>query len=433
VPGRHSADAPDHDGPAAPHGHAHGHGHGPAPEVETARVPRLVLLVALALAALATVVGTVALWPDGDLPRDPSTRYAADGVTFPQAEVLAVSDRCERSGDTGGTGGTGGTGAGQGPACGTLSVRITEGADAGVETTVLTPPEVADSGLGPGDSVQLLRTPAAGGLDPDYSLVGIERGTWLWLLTAIFVVLVIVVARLRGLMALVGLVVTGVVIWYLMLPALLEGSPAPAVALTGASLIVLVVLYSTHGVSLRTSAAVAGTLVGIAVTAGVGYLAVRGGSITGVGDETTGRLDTAVGGLDLQGLLTAAIIIAGLGVLNDVTITQASAVWELRAAAPSATRRQVFAAGMKIGRDHIASTIYTIVFAYAGTSLAVLLLVQLSQQPTGVLLTTEEVGQEVVRTLASAIALVLAVPITTAIAAATLAGAESDAPDASVA
>jgi len=426
VPGRHSAAAPDHEEPAD----GHGHGHGPVPEVEAARTPRLVLLVALALAALATVVGTVVLWPSGDLPRDPTTQYAAEGVTFPQAEVLAVSDRCEQSGDADSTG------AGQGAACGTLRVRVTEGAGADEETTVPTPPEVADSGLEPGDSVQLLRTPASGDLDPDYSLVGTERGTWLWLLTAVFVVLVIAVARLRGLLALVGLVVTGLVIWYLMLPALLEGSPAPAVALTGASLIVLVVLYSTHGVSLRTSAAVAGTLVGIAVTAGVGYVAVRGGSITGVADEDTGRLNAAVAGLDLQGLLTAAIIIAGLGVLNDVTITQASAVWELRAAAPSATRRQVFVAGMKIGRDHIASTIYTIVFAYAGTSLAVLLLVQLSQQPTGVLLTTEEVGQEVVRTLASAIALVLAVPITTAIAVATLSGPETGepvAPDASVA
>jgi uncharacterized membrane protein len=118
--------------------------------------------------------------------------------------------------------------------------------------------------------------------------------------------------------------------------------------------------------------------------------------------------------------MTCAIIVAGLGVLNDVTITQASAVWELRGAAPGLTRRQLFAGGMRIGRDHIASTIYTIVFAYAGTALIVLLLLQLYGLPFLDLLATEEIGQEVVRTLATSIGLVLAVPVTTAIAVATV-------------
>jgi len=112
-------------------------------------------------------------------------------------------------------------------------------------------------------------------------------------------------------------------------------------------------------------------------------------------------------------------------VLNDVTITQASAVWELRGAGPELTRRQLFTAATQIGRDHIASTIYTIVFAYTGTALAVLMLIQLYGLPLTELLATEEIGQEVVRTLASAIALVLAVPVTTGIAALTVPGARA--------
>ena len=112
--------------------------------------------------------------------------------------------------------------------------------------------------------------------------------------------------------------------------------------------------------------------------------------------------------------------------LNDVTITQASAVWELRAASPTMSRARVFASGMRIGRDHIASTIYTIVFAYAGTALTVLLVLRLYQLPTGTLLATEEITQEVVRTLATSIGLVLAVPLTTLIAVATLPGAHDD-------
>ena len=131
------------------------------------------------------------------------------------------------------------------------------------------------------------------------------------------------------------------------------------------------------------------------------------------------------GDLDFQGLLTCAVIIAGLGVLNDVTITQASAVWELRGAGPQLSRREIFVSATRIGQDHIASTIYTIVFAYAGAALAVLMLIQLYGLPLTELLATEEIGQEVVRTLASAIALVLAVPVTTAIAALTVPGARS--------
>jgi len=115
------------------------------------------------------------------------------------------------------------------------------------------------------------------------------------------------------------------------------------------------------------------------------------------------------------------VIVAGLGVLNDVTITQASAVWELRSASQEMSRRQLFVSAMRIGRDHIASTIYTIVFAYAGTALPVLLLLYFYQRPVLELLSTEDIAEEIVRTLASAIGLVLAVPITTAIAVATVA------------
>lgn len=119
---------------------------------------------------------------------------------------------------------------------------------------------------------------------------------------------------------------------------------------------------------------------------------------------------------------------AGLGVLNDVTITQSSAVWEARAAAPSMGRRALFQSGMRIGRDHIASTIYTIVFAYAGAALPVLLLLFLYERPVLEMLQTESLSEEIVRTLASAIGLVLAVPVTTAIAALTVGAARTPAP-----
>jgi len=169
---------------------------------------------------------------------------------------------------------------------------------------------------------------------------------------------------------------------------------------------------------MRTSTALAGTLVGIGLTALIGTLAIGDALLTGISDETGGMLSSfAGGGLDFQGLLACSVVLAGLGVLNDVTITQSSSVWELRAAAPDASRRQVFRSAMRIGRDHIASTIYTIVFAYAGAALVVLMLLYVYDRPLLDLVSNESLAEEIVRTFTSAIGLILAVPITTAIAA----------------
>ncbi len=190
---------------------------------------------------------------------------------------------------------------------------------------------------------------------------------------------------------------------------------AELLGLVCSSAILYVVLYTTHGFSIRTSAALAGTLVGIGITAALGVVTVQATRLSGVG-EGGGLLQTYAADLDFQGLLTCAVMIAGLGVLNDVTITQTSAVWEIRAAAPTMSRRRLLASGMRIGRDHIASTIYTIAFAYTGTALTLLLVLRLYELPLLELLSTEEITAEVVRTLVTSIGLVLAVPVTTAIA-----------------
>lgn len=398
--------------------HAHRSADEVAP-VTVERVPRTVLLAVLAVFALLTVGGVAALWPDRAAVDDlsESISFAAPGVTFPRAEVTEVEPACERLEDDQ---------AAQG--CGRIGVRVTEGDGAESELMLGVPPDVLDAGLSPGDSVKLIRTPAQAGQEPTFSYFGTVRTAPVGLLLGIFVVVVLAVARLRGLMALVGLTFSAAVITTFMLPALLAGENGPLVGVVGSAAIMYVVLYTTHGWSLRTSAALAGTLVGIVLTAAIGYLSVGSARLTGVTEEGDRILSTLGGDLSFQGLLTCAIIIAGLGVLNDVTITQASAVWEIRGAAPTLSRRRVFLSGMRIGRDHIASTIYTIVFAYAGTALTVLLLLSLYERPFFDLLATEEIGQEVVRTLATSIGLVLAVPLTTLIAVATLPPATDDAP-----
>ncbi|WP_435747371.1 YibE/F family protein [Nocardioides sp. SYSU DS0663] len=381
------------------HGHAHGHG---AAEVDVRRRPRAVLLGTLAALGIATLVGLVMLWPDGDRAEEirDDVVFQAPGVTFAAATVQELE----------------GT---------TATVEIDEGADAGQTRTLELPPEVVDSGVEQGDELRLLAQPSQeSGADGEltYTYFGTDRSGVLWALTALLVLVVLAVARWRGLLGLLGLVFAGAVLAGFVLPALLVGESGLAVALVGSALIMYVVLYTTHGFSLRTSAALAGTLAGLAVTAALGVLATGAARLTGVAGEAPARLNSFVPGLDLPGLFTAALVIAGLGVLNDVTITQSSAVWELRAAAPGMSRRTLFGSGMRIGRDHIASTIYTIVFAYAGTALTVLLVLQLYGLPWGVVLTTEDFAEEVVRTLVSSTGLVLAVPITTAIAVWTVSG-----------
>ncbi len=303
------------------------------------------------------------------------------------------------------------------PHCNEMTFTVLAGPDAGKQVTIKAPPLVARAGLVAGDQVTVVRQPPEHGAPASYAFFRIDRNLPIGLMIGGLVLVVALVARLRGLLALVGLVIAGLVIGKFMLPALLAGESGVWVALAGSAAIMFVVLYLTHGVSLRTSAALAGTLVGIAITAGLGTWAVSSARLSGVADDYgSQQLLTYANSLNFRGLLTCAVIVAGLGVLNDVTITQASAVWELRAASPTMSPAALFAAGMRIGRDHIASTIYTIVFAYAGTAMALLLLLSLYHRPLLELIGDEGIAEEVVRTLSSAIGLVLAVPVTTAIA-----------------
>jgi uncharacterized membrane protein len=377
------------------------------PDVEVGRGPRAALTLLLVLIGAATIAGVVHWWPDsGKVDRlQGSMAFTAKGATYVPATVTKVQGRCAEVGASDASG------------CGRLAATVASGPERGTAVTFQVPPEVSEAGLGPGDSVELLRIPGAGGEQATYSYFGVERDQPLWLLGVVFVIAVLLVARLRGLMALVGLGVAGAMVVWFLLPALLSGHPVVPVAIVAAIAIMYVVLYTTHGLSMRTSVALGGTLAGVALTALIAWYAIGQTHLTGVVDEGGGMLVAQVPGLSLQRVLVASVVIAGLGALNDVTITQASAVWELRAAAPAMRRGELFRSAMRIGRDHVASTIYTLAFAYVGTALALLLAVQLYDRPLLDLLGTEEIAEEVVRSLTGGIGLVLAMPITTVLAA----------------
>jgi uncharacterized membrane protein len=201
-----------------------------------------------------------------------------------------------------------------------------------------------------------------------------------------------------------------------MLPGLVEGKPPLLLALVGSTVIMIGVLYFAHGFSARTSTALLGTMFGLGITALLAAWATDAANLAGVGSHDATTLINTSANISISGVILCGLIISGLGVLNDVTITQSSAVWELYELAPGTSARKLFTSAMRIGRDHIASTVYTIAFAYAGAALPILIIVMLYNRPLGDTLTSAELSEEVIRTLVGSIGLVLAIPVTTLIA-----------------
>jgi uncharacterized membrane protein len=236
------------------------------------------------------------------------------------------------------------------------------------------------------------------------------------LLAILYAVVVVAVARWRGLRALIGLGGAYFVLGSFMLPGLVEGKPPLLLALVGSTVIMIGVLYFAHGFSARTSTAQLGTMFGLGITALLAAWATDAANLAGVGSHDAATLVNISDSISISGIILCGLIISGLGVLNDVTITQSSAVWELYELAPGTSARKLFSSAMRIGRDHIASTVYTIAFAYAGAALPILIIVMLYNRPLGEALTSAELSEEVIRTLVGSIGLVLAIPVTTLIA-----------------
>lgn len=377
------------------------------------RTTTVLAAILLPLAA-ATVAGLALLWPVGEPPR---TGIVDMPTEYPTATVVSITEEdCSGENEDRRPDGT----IPERVPCVRVLAEVS-GTDAdGQVIQVWAPATVAASDVPPGTEIVLSRFLATPTEPEVWAWYDFSRAVPLGALAATFAVVVTAVAGFRGFRALVGLVIAFGVIGVFMLPALLRGEDPLAVGLVGSAAIMFVVLYLAHGFTRRTTAALLGTFAGLAVTAILGVVGARAAHLTGIATEDSYRLAMLTGHLDsegLRGILLAGIVLAGLGVLNDVTITQASAVWELRAADPDASWRRLFTGGMRIGRDHIASTVYTIAFAYAGAALPVLLLLEVYKLPFWQTISSGEFAEEIVRTLVGSIGLVLAIPLTTVIAA----------------
>lgn len=393
-------------------GHTHAHDAGEGGDLRVVPRARTALVTAVVLVILGVAGGMVALWPTGPAPRAAALPGTLQADEYAGTITRVTRHDCSGLPDDRLPDGTIPTTV----ACADLAVRLDDGPKAGTEVTVQVAGPQVQAGLGVGTAVRVSRFPAVDAAPESYAFADVDRRFPLALLGGLFVLVVLALARWRGLAALVGVGAGFAMVLFFLLPALRRGENPALVALVGCVAVMVVVLYASHGVSAKTTVALLGTVLGLGVTTGLAAWASSAAHLTGAVSEDGLALTQLVGTASMRGMVLAGMVLAGLGVLNDVTVTQASAVWELRAAAPSLTAPALFRRAMAIGRDHLASTVYTVAFAYAGTSLATLMLVSVYERPLGQVVLSGAVAQEVIGILTGGIGLGLAIPLTTLIA-----------------
>ena len=333
----------------------------------------------------------------------PATRQPASGVTL-HGMVVRIVDQKEQQTERGLQ------------RTRTLEVAV-DGKVVPIEETT-TAGEVALVPPQPGDAVLVEHTTAPTGGEI-YYITDQGRSRTLWIFGALFVVLVLFVGRWYGVRSLLGLAVTYLILMRFIVPGVLSGYSPLVISLIGGVGIMASTLALAHGIDRKSSAAIGGTALALVLIVALSQAAIVAAKLTGlVGNDEASTVFVLFGGaIDARGLLLSGILIGALGALDDVTMTQASAVFELHDANPSLQPRGLYERGMRIGRDHIASIVNTLVLAYAGASMPLLVILASQTEGLGTLLNREFLASEIVRTVVGSIGIVAAVPLTTAIAA----------------
>ena len=362
---------------------------------------RRIALGVIAPIAVVTCAALVWLWPSADIAA-PEGSGAAEQVAGQVTTVLREECAERLADDVNG--------------CGTARVRLTEAGAPGRTVEVPLPNGPGAPEISQGDDVVLIETVSPEG--GAYAIVDHQRSTELWVVAAAFALAVVAFGRWRGIAALAGLAVSFALLVLFVVPAILAGEPPLLVAIVGSAAIILTVLYLTHGITVSTTVAVLGTLTSLTLTGLLSMATVAALHLTGITDDISTALGAAHS-VNMEGLLLAGIVIGSLGVLDDVTVTQSATVAELARANPTYGFGQLYRAGSRVGRSHIASVINTIVLAYAGSSLPLLVLIVAGNDSLGGVVTDQLIAQEIVRSAVATVGLIAAVPLTTALAAVT--------------
>ena len=376
-------------------GEGHGHSHSHDADLVVSRRTRKVVHWILIPCALLVAVALVLLWPHRvsapTQPQDTREQRAYGEVL--QVHQVPCPDGLITTGPP--------------MPCGKAMVHGTSGAIAGQNLELELPQGPGAPTVRAGDKVVLYYLPDMTGKGDDQWAIGDhQRGNQLLIMVIICALVVVIFGRLRGFAALIGLAASFVVLLLFIIPAILEGQSPLLVAIVGSTAIMFFVLYLTHGFTMHTSVAVLGTLASLVVTGLVGVLFTISTSLTGFADEEDLYVWMMNEKVDLRGLLLAGMIIGALGVLDDVTVTQSATIAELARTATS--RMELFRSGLEIGRQHVGAVVNTLVLAYAGTSLPLLLLISTGGMDISDLLSGELIGREIVRAVVGMIGLVSA-------------------------
>jgi len=295
----------------------------------------------------------------------------------------------------------------------TIEARIDEGDREGEIITF----EIDYVTLASGDNIYLTHVRSIDGIET-YIFKDVNRQGPTWLLLGLFILLLVVFAGKQGVRALLSLALSVGAIIFLLIPALLAGYEPVLASFMIASLILAIVLFGTHGLNAMATLAFVGTFSAVLCTSVIAWWFVKIMRLTGFGSDASVYLNFATRGeLDFAGLLLGSIIIGILGVLDDVSITQVSVVQELKHASPGLGAKDLYQRAIRVGRDHVGSLVNTLALAYVGVALPLVLLFATSEASVWFSLNQEVVAAEIARIIIGSMGLILAVPLTTIVAA----------------
>ncbi|HEY2603334.1 MAG TPA: YibE/F family protein [Thermoleophilaceae bacterium] len=353
---------------------------------------------------LVTVIGLIALWPSPRASARPSQAFG--GSSLPATVLSSTLVRC------------------LGPTaqqCRRITIKISGGRTKGQTTPITLGPVTTAPDVSAGAHIRVTRVSAPGatqGEGPEpYSFVDYDRhGSLLWLAIA-FGLLAVVLARWRGTLALVGVVLSLLLVTKFIVPAILAGSSPLLVSLVGSLAVMFLTVGLTNGVGVQSLAAALGIGTSLLLATLLGDAYGHIAHLNGYSSELSTVLRQFTTQVSLEGVVIAGIVIGALGVLADMGVSQASAVMALRRANPKYSARELYNEAFTVGRDHLAATIHTLVLAYVGASLPLLLVLQSAHAGFFDAVNTQDIAEPIIATLVGSIALIAAVPLTTGLTA----------------
>jgi len=372
------------------------------------------LVGAVVLLLAATVVGLIAFWPTGGsglssvsgTESSTGASQAFGGSSLPATVDSSSIVRC------------------QGPVaqeCRQIRVTLGGGPDNGQSTTITMGPTASSPAVSAGDDIRVVHVATTPGAEPDkvqpYQFADFDRHSSLIWLAVGFALLVLVLARWRGLLALVGLGLSLLLVVKFLIPAILAGSSPVLVSLISALSVMFLMLALTSGVGIQSLAAALGIAASLLLASLLGLIYVHVAHLNGYTSELSTLLTNFNVHVSLEGIVIAGMVIGALGVIADMAVTQASAVMALRRTNPSLSARELYREAFVVGRDHLSATINTLVLAYVGASLPLLLVIHSAAVTTGDAINTQDIAEPIVASLVGSIGLLASVPLTTGLAA----------------